>query len=111
MRRHDKRDFVRRRIVSLEHSANYALRLWFDDGREQEINLEPILHGPIFGALRDPTVFCQAQLDPGFGALVWPNGADLEPMVLYDWMEYVDGIVARRHLSKPTASISHQTKL
>ena len=109
----------RRLIVSLGNKGRElsvgcllytSLHLTFDDGREQEIDFEPILHGPIFGALRDPVLFNQAQLDPDFGALVWPNGADLDPMVLYDWAAYVDGIIARRQLSEPGTRSSHQTK-
>ena len=84
------------RITAFEHLGDYRLRLWFDDGREQVIDFEPILRGPIFDALRDPAVFSQAQIEPDFGALVWPNGADIDPMVLYDWSAYVEGIVARR---------------
>lgn len=72
------------RIVSFEHLGIYELRLRFDDGREQVIDLEPFLHGPLFGELRDPARFGQVQLDPNFGALVWPNGADIDPMVFYD---------------------------
>lgn len=38
-------------------------------------------------------------------ALVWPNGADIAPGVLYDWLQHVDAIVQRRRqrfaLEKP----------
>ncbi len=74
-----------RRIVSFERVGVYALRLLFDDGRERTIDFEPFLRGPIFGELRDPTRFGEVQLDPDFGALTWPNGADIAPMALYDW--------------------------
>jgi|CXWK01.1.fsa_nt_gi hypothetical protein len=110
MNQYDLRKAVLHRIRTFEHRGNYTLHISFDDGRQQEIDFEPILHGPIFGALRDPALFSQAQLDPDFGALVWPNGADLDPMVLYDWAAYVDGIIARRQLSEPGTRSSHQTK-
>lgn len=96
----DDRETTLHRIVSFEHSGAYQLDLQFDDGREQVIDFEPLLQGPLFGELRDPARFREVQLDPDFGALVWPNGTDIDPMVLYDWATYVDEIVARREVTQ-----------
>lgn len=96
----DDRETTLHRIVSFDHSGVYELRLRFDDGHQQVINFDPLLQGPLFGELRDPARFKEVQLDPDFGALVWPNGADIEPMVLYDWAAYVDEIVARREVTQ-----------
>ena len=38
----------------------------------------------VFAALRDPIVFNQVTVDHEAGAIVWPNGADLDPDVLYE---------------------------
>jgi len=40
------------------------------------------LWGPVFEPLRDPAIFAQAFVDD-FGAVAWPNGADLAPDALY----------------------------
>jgi Protein of unknown function (DUF2442) len=37
----------------------------------------------VFESLRDPTYFAQVHVDPDLGSAVWPNGADLDPDVLY----------------------------
>jgi hypothetical protein len=56
----------------------------------------PILIGPLFGPLLDPTLFQQVRVDADLGTLVWPTGADVDPSVLYDWPRHVDAIVQRR---------------
>lgn len=86
------------RVTAFEPAGDYTIRVTFEDGVERSINFEPILHGPIFGPLRDKNLFDAVRLDPNFGALVWPNGADIEPSVLYNWPEHADRI-AERHRS------------
>ena len=37
--------------------GDYTLRIQFDDGSEQTIDFLPVLHGPVFGPLRDKKTF------------------------------------------------------
>jgi len=37
----------------------------------------------VFGALRDEAEFARVRVDRESGTIVWPNGADLDPDVLY----------------------------
>ncbi len=83
-------------VVNFEIIDNYTVRVRFDDESEQTIDFEPILLGPLFGQLRDLDLFQQVELDPALGTLVWPNGADIAPDVLYDWPNQVAAIVERR---------------
>jgi len=39
--------------------------------------------GPVFEPLKDPKVFRQVRVDKEAGTVAWPNGADLDPDVLY----------------------------
>ncbi len=89
-------DDVLHRLTGCSLVKDYVLKVVFEDGAERTIDLEPILTGPIFGALRDRSLFKQVRLDRDFGALEWPNGADIDPAVLYDWPEHVDAIVEQR---------------
>jgi hypothetical protein len=41
------------------------------------------LHGPVFEPLADPDFFAQVRVDNELGTVVWPNGADLDPLVLH----------------------------
>jgi hypothetical protein len=37
----------------------------------------------VFEPLRDPAYFAQVRVDADLGTVAWPNGADLDPDVLY----------------------------
>ena len=56
----------------------------FTDGSERDIDLDPYLHGPIFDPIRhNPKLFAAVYVDPDTDTLTWPNGADIDPDVLY----------------------------
>ena len=49
------------------------------------MDLAPYLHGPIFEPIRaDPAAFRGLHVDAELGTVVWPNGADIDPDVLYE---------------------------
>ncbi len=79
-----------RSIAGLE---GFKARLVFNDGKERMVDLEPLLHGPVFEPVRQsPELFRAVQVDEELGTIVWPNGADIDPDVLYGsykpaWME------------------------
>lgn len=70
------------KITRVEIEPNYQLRVEFSDGVAGTVDLSSRLFGPIFEPLKDPTVFAQAHIDE-FGAITWPNGADLAPDALH----------------------------
>ena len=70
------------RVVSVRPLDGFRLAVRFDDGTFGEIALRDRLFGPVFEPLRDPDVFAQVFVDE-FGAVAWPNGADLAPDALY----------------------------
>jgi len=59
----------------------YGLVLTFDDGVVREVDMARDLWGPMFEPLKDPTFFAQVRVDRG--TVVWPNGLDLDPVVLH----------------------------
>ncbi len=81
------------RVLFVEPLTGYRVRLGFIDGSVREVDLERYLHGPVFEAIRsDPQVFRSVRVDKRMGTIVWPNGADIDPDVLYGshvpaWME------------------------
>ena len=81
------------RVESVEPLSGFLVRLIFTDGSRKEIDLEPYLHGPVFDPIRDdPEMFRSVKVDKRMGTIVWDNGADMDPDVLYlglkpAWME------------------------
>jgi hypothetical protein len=73
------------RVKSFSIVGPYTLKVCFDDGASREIDFQPILHGELYGPLRDRHLFEQVNLDPEVHTLVWPNGADFDPATLRDW--------------------------
>jgi hypothetical protein len=61
--------------------------LLFNDGTSKKVNLLPLLEGPVFELVRDPSYFRSAAVDPVAGTVVWPNGADIAPETLYELPE------------------------
>ena len=58
--------------------------LRFEDGVAGELDLGGRLRFEgVFAPLKDPATFAQVRIHPELGAIVWPNGADLDPDVLY----------------------------
>ena len=71
-------------IVEVKPVGGYRLYLPFEDGVAGELDFKARLRFEgIFAPLKDPAVFAQARVEPDLGTVVWPNGADLDPDVLY----------------------------
>ena len=75
------------RILGAEVRGPHHLELSFNDGMRAVVDVEPLLTGPIFEPLRDPSYFAQVALDPICGTVVWPNGADFAPEALHALLE------------------------
>lgn len=87
-------------IRSVKPLENFMVRLVFSDGQQKDVDLAHLLRGPIFEPLlRDPELFRAVKVDEELGTIVWPNGADMDPDVLYGshlpaWMEVEEAIRA-----------------
>jgi len=69
----------------LEAKALEGHRLWlrFEDGTKGTVDLSDLRFEGIFKPLQDPAFFARVTIDPELGTISWPNGADLDPDVLY----------------------------
>jgi hypothetical protein len=71
------------RVKSVQVLEGFKARLVFTDGSAKTIDLAPFLKGPMFEPLKDPARFREVRVDPELETLVWPNGADICPDVLF----------------------------
>lgn len=75
-------------VRSVEALEGYRLRVGFTDGTERDIDVERFLRGPVFEDIRtNRSVFEAVAVDPKLRTIIWPNGADIDPAVLYGLFE------------------------
>ena len=71
-------------IIDVRPLGGHRLYLRFEDGVGGEVDFAARLRFEgVFAPLKDPAVFAQVRIDPELGTITWPNGADLDPDVLY----------------------------
>ncbi len=73
------------RITAAEVRAPFAVALTFTDESQGVVDLGPWILGRkgVFVALQDPAFFARVTVDREAGTIVWPNGADLDPDMLF----------------------------
>ena len=72
------------RITEVQPEEGRNLALTFDDGTRGIADVSRLLVGPVFEEIRrSDEAFARVALD-GYGSVAWPNGADLDPWVLYE---------------------------
>ena len=71
-------------IVKVKPLKDFHLHLELEDGVKGEVDIRKliILRG-VFEPLKDETFFAKVEVNPEWGTIFWPNGADLDPDVLY----------------------------
>jgi len=78
-------------VVAVESTEACRLPLTFDDGTKGEVDLETFLSFVgVFEPLRDPAEFRKVRVDPESGTIAWPNGAGIDPLVLYSKVKGID---------------------
>lgn len=73
--------------IAVRVLPNYRLALSYRDGTSGVVDFTPLLYereDGVFTELRDPQRFAQVFIHPEWGHIEWPNGADIDPYVLYD---------------------------
>ena len=73
------------KVKRVRHMCDYRLELSFTDGTTTELDFRQRIvgRGGVFSQLEEAGFFQQVQVDPEAGTIVWPNGVDFCPDVLY----------------------------
>jgi len=71
-------------IVEVRPLDDYRLALRFNDGVEGVVDVAELVHFEgVFAPLRNREKFLEVSVNTEIGTICWPNGADLDPDVLY----------------------------
>jgi hypothetical protein len=71
-------------VVAVQPLDGYKLYLIFEDDAKGIVDIAQLVEFTgIFEPLSDATYFAQVTVNPDLGTIYWPNGADLDPDVLY----------------------------
>jgi len=71
-------------IVEARALGGHRLYLRFEDGVEGAVDLSTLVDFKgVFAPLHDPEEVRKVTVNPELGTVCWPNGADLDPDVLY----------------------------
>lgn len=71
------------KMIAAVARPDHVVRVMFADGEIRDVDVSPLLDSEVFGPLRDTAVFGQVRVDEELRTIAWPNGADLDPDVIY----------------------------
>ena len=95
-----------RDIVDVRVMEGCQLRLRFEDGVEGTVNVAGLVDfAGVFAPLRAPDYFRQVRVNAELGTICWPNGADLDPDVLYSLVTGDPILVTEHETLSETATI------
>jgi len=75
-------------VTKVQPLAPRRLQLEFSDGLQGVVDLDRVIqqYTGVFAPLLDDDYFRRVSLNRELGTIVWPNGADLCPDVLYSFV-------------------------
>jgi len=75
------------RITAVTPLEPYHLRVEFNDGVVRDVDCAFLLRGSLGTPLQDPDYFRRVRVDEELRTIVWPNGLDPAPELLYGGSE------------------------
>ncbi len=72
------------KLTEASYLSDYRLHVRYANAMEADVDLGDLLDHPFFAPLKDKTLFAQVKVDDEVPVLVWPQGIDLSPELLYE---------------------------
>ena len=74
-------------VIAVKSVEGHVLELSFEDGLIAQVDMDRVIgeYDGVFTPLQDPGYFAQVRVEQEIGTIVWPNGADICPDVLYSF--------------------------
>ncbi len=89
-------------VIEVEALERHRLRIRFEDSVEDIVALAGLVpFEGVFAPLRAPSLFAQVRVNQEIGAIEWPNGADLDPDVLYATIAHEPLPSYKQHSERP----------
>ena len=71
-------------VINAKPLDGYRVHLHFKDGTQGVVDIAKLApFRGVFRPLKDPKYFRRLKVDREAGTICWPNGADIDPDVLY----------------------------
>jgi uncharacterized protein DUF2442 len=70
-------------VVEVRWLGDHRIFLRFENGAEGEVDLSTLAFRNMLAPLKDPEYFARVFVDQEAGTVAWPNGVELDPLVLY----------------------------
>jgi hypothetical protein len=74
-------------VIAVVYEGDFRLRLTFEDNLTAIVDFAPHIKDRVglCRDLQDSAYFSQVRLDRDLHTIVWPNGYDVDPEILYSW--------------------------
>ena len=94
-------------VVSARPVGGYRVWLQFEDGRSGTLDISKVVpFDGVFAPLSNPKYFRELSVyNEGGGTIYWPNGADIDPEVLYSEVSREPIIWAGRAVYTPVGAL------
>lgn len=80
------------RVTKATPLDNHVLHIEFSEGSVGDVDCSFLLESGLGTELRDPSYFQQVSVDPELRTVVWPNGLDPAPELLYSRLKAGSGV-------------------